>query len=107
MTSTNKEILESVEKYGKMAIGKKEYVAHLQGKRITFKGAVLARCYECNGYYADGKEDCDVPTCPIYPYMPYNPNKQKQSSSLSPKNMGVEGVKIDETDMARVSARGE
>ena len=40
-------------------------------KKMTYKLACLYQCWECQGEYADGKVDCEVTDCPIYPFMPY------------------------------------
>jgi Zn-finger protein len=32
---------------------------------------IMAKCYDCTGFYKDGREDCNTPTCPLYPLMPY------------------------------------
>lgn len=51
--------------------GKAELGKHLQGKKIAPRGAMRAKCYECMGFYVDGAVDCGIPTCPLYPFMPY------------------------------------
>jgi len=53
------------------SVGKKHLVRHLSGGRNTLKGAVLAKCTECMGGLVDGRIDCRVPACPLYPWMPY------------------------------------
>jgi hypothetical protein len=53
------------------ARGGKELDRHIDGKRLTTKQMILAKCFECMGNYADGKEDCSLPECPLYPLMPY------------------------------------
>lgn len=71
-----KDKLNEINKYGIKAIGKKEICAHLNGKKITRNAAIIAKCYECNCYYADGKADCEIPTCPLYGFMPYRKNNR-------------------------------
>ena len=66
-------IYEDVEKYGATAQGKKELIKYLEGGRLTRKEAMLAKCFECCLGYADGKTDCRVPSCPLYPFMPFAP----------------------------------
>lgn len=44
---------------------------HKQGKRLTIAQMVTAKCAECMCEYADGRNDCKVPSCPLYPRMPY------------------------------------
>lgn len=55
----------------KQAKGKKELIKHLEGKRLPRGQAIKAKCYDCMTGYDDKKEDCDVPTCLLYEYMPY------------------------------------
>ena len=50
-------------------------VKWLDGRKLTFKQAVLAKCFDCMGGYVDGLVDCRVPHCPLYPFMPYRENK--------------------------------
>ena len=56
---------------GPVAIGKPQLIKHIAGKRLTFKGAILAKCYECSGQFRDGKVDCRIVACPLHPFMPY------------------------------------
>jgi len=53
------------------ARGGKELRKHLAGARLTLKQMILAMCYGCMGRYVDGKTDCELPDCPLYPVMPY------------------------------------
>ncbi len=57
--------------YGILAQGRNELKKYLEGKKITYKEAVLGKCYECNLGYADGKVSCEIPECPLFQYMPY------------------------------------
>lgn len=56
---------------GKRSIGRKQYEDYLNGKSLTYKGSVLAKCYECSNGYLDGREDCCITRCPLYQFMPY------------------------------------
>jgi len=78
-------------KKGKLHQGKNELLAFFHGKRLTQKEAILAHCYDCQGFYSDGAEDCLSDICPLRPFMPYNPDKQysvaraiRKRASLSP-----------------------
>ena len=51
--------------------GRTHYLQFLNGKKLTHKGSILAKCYECEGGYSDGRYDCELPACPLYPFMPY------------------------------------
>lgn len=76
MKQTDRKI-ESIERHGMHALGRRELVRHLEGGKVTQQQAIRAKCYECNGYYADGKGECAMPDCPLYPFMPYNPNRKR------------------------------
>jgi hypothetical protein len=56
---------------GKRAKGKMEFEKFKQGAKLTYKQAVLAKCYECMCGYADGKVDCEVKDCPLIIFMPF------------------------------------
>ncbi len=51
--------------------GKGELLRHLNGDRLTLKQAIIAKWYDCCGYFQDGKKDCEIPECPLCPFMPY------------------------------------
>ncbi len=51
--------------------GRNAYRKFLSGGAVTRSQAILAKCAECCGGYVDGKDDCEVPRCPLYPFMPY------------------------------------
>jgi hypothetical protein len=62
---------------------------HLSGKSISIKQAVYGKCYECMGDYQDGKYDCEIPKCTLYPWMPYKGliwDEKKELSELSELN---------------------
>ncbi len=48
--------------------GALEFKRFKEGKPLTRKGAILAQCYECNGYEA---QDCLGTSCPLYEYHPW------------------------------------
>lgn len=58
--------------------GQMEYKKFKKGERLTYREAVLANCYHCNGLN-EGGEDCRGKSCPLYQHMPYNENKRKGS----------------------------
>ena len=51
--------------------GRTQYLRFLKGEKLTYKEAVLAKCYDCDGGHSDGRYDCEVPSCSLYPFMPY------------------------------------
>ena len=72
-----KSFLEVVLSVKKESAGKSNLIKHLKGKRLTQRQAILAKCCDCMGYYVDGRNDCEMPECPLYPFMPYQADKKK------------------------------
>ena len=66
--------------------GKREILAHLSGEHLTARECILAKCYECNGYYIDGAADCKMPDCPLYNFNPYGKGTRKKRQ-VSPKTI--------------------
>lgn len=66
-----------IEEKGKSAKGRAELLKHLDGGRFTMKQMLQAKCYECMGYYLDGKVDCIVRSCPLYSVMPYREGEKR------------------------------
>ena len=99
---------EEVERYGKLAVGKKELLKHLSGDKLTLAQIVKAKCYECMHFYLDGKNDCGIKECPNYPRMPYREGgvaPLKTMSEEAKKKLGdrmrrVHASKIDSKDVA-------
>jgi len=60
--------------------GRRELIKHLRGERLTRQEAIKATCFDCTGWYADGAYDCEIETCPLYPYMPYRGKRGSNSS---------------------------
>ena len=51
--------------------GRTQYLRHLNGVELTYREMCLAMCAECSTGYIDGRQECKVPKCPLYPVMPY------------------------------------
>ena len=68
---------------GIKAQGGKELKAHREGKRLTWRQGILAKCYECVGGYVDGKADCEIADCPLYAWMPYGQKKKAQKEKAT------------------------
>jgi len=83
--------IEDVEKHGLATVDRKYLLAFLFGEKLTPMQTIHARCYECMGGYADGKQDCGVEDCPNYPYMRYNPNREVKKRVLSDEQRKVLG----------------
>jgi len=56
---------------GIAARGRAEVVKFVSGRKLTPMQAIRAKCYDCMGYYADGKRDCGALDCPLHRFMPY------------------------------------
>ncbi len=61
--------------------GAMEFKRFKDGKSLTRKQAILAQCYECNGYEA---QDCLGNSCPLYTYHPY-----RKVSNLTPQTKKI------------------
>ncbi len=68
---------QNIEKKRRKKRGEGEYQLYLSGGKLSYKKAILAKCYECMNRYVDGLCDCGIRTCPLYPFMPYNPGRRK------------------------------
>ena len=93
---------------GKKAQGRTEYIQYLQShEKLSPKKAILANCYGCTGGYSDGRTDCELIDCPLYPHMPYRKNKLKQKRILSERQ--IESVKklVSLRSGARKTASGK
>lgn len=98
--------IDEVKERGLQGKGKNEILQHLEGGKVINKGdAIKAKCYECTGYYADGKDDCQMPMCPLYPYMPYKEGgphrmertlteEQKEASRMRMKDMHIKSKSL-------------
>lgn len=63
--------LDDIKSDGIAAQGRGEYIDILQGKDSTYRKRCLAKCYDCSGFYTDGKRDCRCDSCPLHGVMPY------------------------------------
>lgn len=58
-------------------------------KKLTRKEAIEYQCWECLGFYIDGRIDCENVRCPLYAYMPYRRLQPAFSyENLNPKRKG-------------------
>jgi hypothetical protein len=82
---TTAQLINEIERSGKMAAGRKDLINHLSGKRITQRQAIQATCYECQGYCSDGREDCEKSECPLYPFSQFNSQRRKSRAKTPQK----------------------
>ena len=50
---------------------------YLTGGKLTRGEAILAKCADCTNRYADGRIDCKIEECPLYPWMYYSEQNTK------------------------------
>ena len=87
--------------------GTTDRLRYLEGARLTAKQAIQAKCSDCTADYGDGRVDCGIKSCPLYPWMPYNAGRGMLASISRPKKV-KEGVEGTETPLrARVGKMGE
>ena len=72
-----------IEKHGITAQGKREYIAFLKGQTLTMKQRILANCYQCTGFYTDGRKDCEIEDCPLHVYMPFRKGGVMKTRTVS------------------------
>ena len=51
-------------------LGTKQFKKLKAGELLTRKEAIMAYCYDCMGFYADGYISCRNPSCALFEYMP-------------------------------------
>jgi hypothetical protein len=51
--------------------GKTKLLKYLYGDKLTRNSSIVAKCCDCMGDYFDGRVDCEISICPLYPFMPY------------------------------------
>ena len=77
-----------LQKSGINSAGKTNLVKHLQGERLTQRQAILAKWCSCMGYHSDGRLDCRMPHCSLYPFRPYKDDPTSSSKkAVSPRRM--------------------
>jgi hypothetical protein len=103
-TTSPERKIKAIETSGIASRGRREMLKHLRGQKIGLKAAVLAKCYECMGYYADGRSDCKCLNCPLYPFNPVGaawkererrPHKVNSAVTISNKQRKRENQNIE------------
>lgn len=68
------EMIDGIKKWGKQKKGMAHLIHYLEGRQLTQRQAIHAYCYHCCGYGEE--EDCQVITCPLYPFAPYSSKRR-------------------------------
>jgi len=89
-----------IAEFGRSGRGQAQLLAHIHGKRLTPRAAILAWCYECQGWNEGGRTECAALLCPLRPYSQYNPEPVKSESRVA----GIRNLKgkVKENDCAEV-----
>lgn len=70
-------------------------------KEITRKMAIEYQCWECMGYYYDGKNDCECVRCPLYAFMPYRRLEPDfWFKTYSPRHKGLTSIEDTKRDLS-------
>ena len=87
--------IKDIETHGITAQGRRELLRYLNGKALTYKQAVKAKCYDCEGYYQDGRVKCEIKTCPLWPFNNYAENANYPSTVRKKRGLGEVEVKTN------------
>jgi uncharacterized protein YjdB len=83
-------LYEMIDHDGLSAIGKTHLLKHIDGGKLSRKEAMQAKCYDCMGYFIDGRADCRIKNCPMFDYRPF---KDRPESKKIAKTMLSEANK--------------
>jgi len=64
-------LYEMIDHDGLQAIGKAHLLKHIDGGKLSRKEAMQAKCYDCMGYFIDGRADCQIKYCPMFDFRPF------------------------------------
>jgi hypothetical protein len=62
--------------------GETEYKRFSKGERLSYKKAILAQCYVCNGLN-ESNIDCQGKNCPLYQFQPYRNKGQGMAAKTA------------------------
>jgi len=71
LSTERQTLILEISEHGIAAKGQALLLKSIQGDRLSASQAIKAKCYDCMGYFEDGKGDCGDPLCPLYSWMPY------------------------------------
>jgi len=71
--------------------GKTLYLKYLDGERLSPSQAILSGCFCCMNGFQDGRNSCEIPECPLFPWMPYN--RQERQKARKGKKLSEEHKK--------------
>jgi len=71
--------------------GRRELEKFERGEKLTWKQAIRAQCYVCNGL-DEGLEDCQGASCPLYTFFPYKGVKGHRNAVAVTEGQNVDPV---------------
>lgn len=80
--------------------GSTDLKRHLAGEPLTLGQAVRAKCCECMCNYVDGRQSCEMPDCPLFPFHPYNAARRHFRQGKAQADM----IAPTEGDMSEIAA---
>ena len=94
-------LYEQIEEHGVTSRGKTQMLRHLNGEKLTRNQSISAKCFDCMGWYQDGRLDCRMPDCPLYPFRSYKDASKPVLSSPAIRRDAVKPPKKKKaTDIA-------
>ena len=87
-------LLEQIERDGVLAKGKAGLMTYLGGGTISLRQSVYAKCYDCMSNFIDGKVDCNVPTCPLYPFMAYRSGGSRKAKRMNEQQKAASAARL-------------
>lgn len=79
-------------------------------KPLTPVKAIAAKCADCMSNYGDGRVDCNIPDCPLYPYMPYSsdprPKRKVSGTRVPPRRVSSRNLLPEHSGEDRIDSVG-
>ena len=72
---------------GTKMFGYKELRRYEDGLKLSHNQAIKAKCNECMGGFIDGRIDCGISECPLYPFMKYGVAWKTRSKVPQPHHL--------------------
>jgi hypothetical protein len=75
-----------IKKYGLSVRGRREYLKYLNNEKITLRQAVAAHCYDCQGFFADGRAPCPDELCPLWLWSQFRDKEPMKTILITPSD---------------------
>jgi hypothetical protein len=67
-------------KCGMKSQGKRLMLKHLNNERLSASQAIKAKCFDCCGGFADGRQPCKISSCPLIKWYPFNATAKSKAT---------------------------